>query len=95
MVQQMAIYDHGCQLMVGTPLSYPDKRNNIFNRMQVRIFSALDDRYLTRTSDSRKVCPQSFPQCEWGRIPARRAQRLSQRNTWTRPERDRTLGKGL
>jgi len=29
MVQQMAIYDQGCKLMVGGTLSYPSKWNNL------------------------------------------------------------------
>jgi len=46
MVQQMAMYDQGCQLMVGTPLSCPDRWNNVFDRMQVRMFSALEEKCL-------------------------------------------------
>ena len=47
MVQQMAIYDQGCRIMVGTPLSLPNKWNDFFDRMQVGMFSTPDNRCLT------------------------------------------------
>ena len=72
-----------------------ERKNNFFDRMQVRIFSVLVNKYLTRSSYSRKVGPQQFPLRMWGRASARRAQRMSQRNPRDRPERHRTLGKRL
>ena len=63
--------------------------------MQVRIFSVLVNKYLTRSSYSRKVGPQQFPLRMWGRVSARRAQRMSQRNPRDRSERHRALGKRL
>ena len=66
-----------------------------FHRMQVRMCSALDDRCLIRTSDSRDGYPQWFPLCERSRVWTWRTQRLSERNAESRSERYRTLGKGL
>ena len=42
MDHQMAIYEQGCKRMVGGPLSRPNEWSNLFDRMQVRIFSAFD-----------------------------------------------------
>ena len=50
MVQQMAIYEQGCRLIVSAP-SRPRLRTKEFtflDRMQVRTYSAFDDRSLTR-----------------------------------------------
>ena len=95
MVQQTAIHEQGCKLIVSAPLSRPNKGIIFFDRMQVRIFSVLVNKYLTRSPYSRKVGPQQFPLRMWGRVSARRAQRMSQRNPRDRPERHRTMGKRL
>ena len=63
--------------------------------MQVGRSPTLDYRCLTRNSFSRKVCPQWFPLCEWGRVSTWRTERLSQGNTRGCPGHHRTLGKGL
>ena len=62
--------------------------------MQVRTFSALDNRWLTRKSNSRNVRPQRSPLCNGGRISTWRTRRLSQGNSQSHSERYRTLGKG-
>ena len=95
MVQQMAIHEQGCKLIVSAPLSCPNERIIFFDRIQVGIFFVLVNKYLTRNSYSWKVGPQQFPQRMRGRASARRAQRLSQRNPRDRSERHRTLGKRL
>jgi len=49
MVQQMAIYEQGCKLMVSAhPFRVQTNRITFLNRMQVRVLSALGDIYLTQ-----------------------------------------------
>ena len=47
MVQQMAIYEQGCNLMVSAPFLVRMNRITFLDRMKVRIFSILDDKRLT------------------------------------------------
>jgi len=48
MVQQTAIYDQACKLMVGAlPFIFRTKGITFIDRMQVRMFSALNNRCLT------------------------------------------------
>ena len=95
MVQQMAIHEQGCKLIVSAPLSRLNEGITFLDRMQVRIFFVLYNKCLTRSSCNRKVDPQQFPQRVRGRVSARRAQRLSQGNPRDRSERHRALGKRL
>ena len=46
MAQQMAIYDQGCKLMVGTPFHARTNGITFLDRMQVRVFPTPDNRYL-------------------------------------------------
>ena len=52
MMQQMAIHEQGCKLMVSAPLSRPNEGIIFLDRMQVRIFSVADNKRLTRCSYS-------------------------------------------
>ena len=52
MVQQMAIHEQGCKLIVSAPLSRPNEGIIFLDRMQVRIFSVADNKRLTRCSYS-------------------------------------------
>jgi len=58
MAQQMAIYDQGCKLMVGVPFHFRTNGITFLDRMQVRVFTAVDDRCMTWISNSREVCSQ-------------------------------------
>ena len=44
MIQQMAVYEQGCKLMVSL---YPSSMNesNLFDRTQVRKYATFDDKY--------------------------------------------------
>ena len=81
--------------MVSAPFHARMNGITFFDRIQVRIFSVLGDGRLTRGSYSRKVGSQQFPLRPWGWVSARRAQRLSERNTRDCSERYRTLGERL
>ena len=48
MEQQIAIYDQGCELMVGaSPLHLRTNGITFLDRVQVKFFTSLDDRCLT------------------------------------------------
>ena len=53
MVQQMAMYDQGCKLMVCAPPSHVQTNGiTLLNRMQVSMLSPFGDKYLKQSSYS-------------------------------------------
>ena len=46
MIQQMAVYEQGCKLMVNLYLSSANE-SNLFDRTQVRAYTTFDNKYLT------------------------------------------------
>ena len=47
MVQQMAIYEQGCRLIVSVPPLCPDEGSNLSTGRRSETYSAFDDRLLT------------------------------------------------